>query len=311
MIATVTLNPALDQHVEVDNLVLDDTNRWVSFKRQPGGKGINVSRVLRELGGETVAYGFIGGHAGDDIERLLKEEGVHTDFTRIKTEIRSNFIITDLKTHRQTRISAPGPRVTPGEFKKLLDRITGIKPRPQYIIFAGSVPPGVPYYIYRELIDRMKVLGIRTVLDAADMWLIEGIHARPDIIKPNVREAQTLLGVELKTEDDIICAVKTIVGMGVGIAAISRGPDGMIIADGNVVLKVVPPQVEIMSTVGAGDSTVAGLVFKLSEGGSLEEASRLAVAAGTAATLTPGTELCHKEDVERLLPLVTVEKMPN
>lgn len=307
----MTLNPALDQHVQVENLVLDDTNRWVSFKRQPGGKGINVSRVLRELGGETVAYGFIGGHAGDDIERLLKEEGVHTDFTRIKTEIRSNFIITDLKTHRQTRISAPGPRVTPGEFKKLLDRITGIKPRPQYIIFAGSVPPGVPYYIYRELIDRMKVLGIRTVLDAADMWLIEGIHARPDIIKPNVREAQTLLGVELKTEDDIICAVKTIVGMGVGIAAISRGPDGMIIADGNVVLKVVPPQVEIMSTVGAGDSTVAGFVFKLSEGGSLEEASRLAVAAGTAATLTPGTELCHKEDVERLLPLVTVEKMPN
>ncbi len=311
MIATVTLNPALDQHVEVDNLVLDDTNRWVSFKRQPGGKGINVSRVLRELGGETVAYGFIGGHAGDDIERLLKEEGVHTDFTRIKTEIRSNFIITDLKTHRQTRISAPGPRVTPGEFKKLLDRITGLKPRPQYIIFAGSVPPGVPYYIYRELIDRMKVLGIRTVLDAADMWLIEGIHARPDIIKPNVREAQTLLGVELKTEEDIICAVKTIVGMGVGIAAISRGPDGMIIADGNVILKVVPPQVEVMSTVGAGDSTVAGLVFKLSEGGSLEEASRLAVAAGTAATLTPGTELCHKEDVERLLPLVKVEKMPN
>ena len=311
MIATVTLNPALDQHVEVDNLVLDDTNRWVSFKRQPGGKGINVSRVLRELGGDTVAYGFIGGHAGDDIERLLKEEGVHTDFTRIKTEIRSNFIITDLKTHRQTRISAPGPRVTPGEFKKLLDRITGLKPRPQYIIFAGSVPPGVPYYIYRELIDRMKVLGIRTVLDAADMWLIEGIHARPDIIKPNVREAQTLLGVELKTEEDIICAVKTIVGMGVGIAAISRGPDGMIIADGNVILKVVPPQVEVMSTVGAGDSTVAGLVFKLSEGGSLEEASRLAVAAGTAATLTPGTELCHKEDVERLLPLVKVEKMPN
>ena len=307
----MTLNPALDQHVQVENLVLDDTNRWVSFKRQPGGKGINVSRVLRELGGETVAYGFIGGHAGDDIERLLKEEGVHTDFTRIKTEIRSNFIITDLKTHRQTRISAPGPRVTPGEFKKLLDRITGLKPRPQYIIFAGSVPPGVPYYIYRELIDRMKVLGIRTVLDAADMWLIEGIHARPDIIKPNVREAQTLLGVELKTEEDIICAVKTIVGMGVGIAAISRGPDGMIIADGNVILKVVPPQVEVMSTVGAGDSTVAGLVFKLSEGGSLEEASRLAVAAGTAATLTPGTELCHKEDVERLLPLVKVEKMPN
>ena len=310
MIATVTLNPALDQHIEVENLVLDDTNRWVSFKRQPGGKGINVSRVLTELGGESVAYGFIGGHAGEEIMRLLHEEGVQTDFTHIRAEIRSNFIITDLKTHRQTRISAPGPRVTPGEFKNLVDKITGIKPRPQYIVFAGSVPPGVPYYIYQELIDRVKALGIKTVLDTADMWLIEGVRARPDIIKPNVREAQTLLGVELKTEEDIINGVKTIVSGGVSIAAISRGPDGMIIADANMVLKVIPPSVKVMSTVGAGDSAVAGLVLKLSKGGSLEEASCLAVAAGTAATLTSGTELCHKEDVERLLPLVRLEKLP-
>ena len=309
MIATVTLNPALDQHIEVENLVLDDTNRWVSFKRQPGGKGINVSRVLTGLGGETVAYGFIGGHAGDDIVRLLKEEGVRIDFTRIRSEIRSNFIITDLKTHRQTRISAPGPHVTPGEFKNLVDKIISIKPRPQYIVFAGSVPPGVPFYIYRELIERMKVLGIKTVLDTADMWLIEGVRAQPDIIKPNVREAQTLLGMELKTEEDIINGVKAMVRNGVGIAAISRGPDGMIVADASTILKVIPPEVEVLSTVGAGDSTVAGLVLKLSEGGSLEEASRLAVAAGTAATLTSGTELCHKEDVERLLPLVKVEKL--
>jgi 6-phosphofructokinase 2 len=153
-------------------------------------------------------------------------------------------------------------------------------------------------------------LGIKTVLDAADMWLIEGIRAKPDIIKPNVREAQTLLGVELKTEEDVIYGVKTIVSSGIGIAAISRGPEGMVIADKNMVLKVVPPDVKVMSTVGAGDSTVAGLVLKLSQGGSLEDASRLAVAAGTAATLTPGTELCHKADVERLLSQVTIEKLP-
>ncbi len=310
MIATVTLNPSLDQHVGVENLVLDDTNRWVSFKRQPGGKGINVSRVLKELGGDTIAYGFIGGHAGDEIKNLLKEDSVHTDFTHIKEEIRSNFIITDLKTHRQTRISAPGPQITAGELKKLVDKITTIKPRPSYMVLAGSVPPGVPYYIYRELIEKLKSQGIIAVLDAADMWLIEGLLASPDIIKPNVREAQTLLGVELKTEEDIVYGVKTIISRGVGIAAISRGRDGMIIADRSMVLKVVPPDVTVMSTVGAGDSAVAGLVLKLSQGGSLEEASRLAVAAGTAATLTSGTELCHKQDVERLLPLVTIEKLP-
>lgn len=310
MIATVTLNPALDRHVEVENLVLDDTNRWVNFKRQPGGKGINVSRVLKALGGDTVAYGFIGGHAGDDIKLLLKEENVSTDFTRIKAEVRSNFIITDLMTHRQTRISAPGPQVSEGELKKLKDKVTNLKPRPQYMVMAGSVPPGVPADIYRELIEKMKELGISTVLDAADNWLIEGMHARPDIIKPNVREAQTLLGVELKTEEDIIYGVKTIVSSGVGIAAISRGCQGMIIGDKSMVLKVVPPEVEVMSTVGAGDSTVAGLVLKLCQGGSLEEASRLAIATGTATTLTSGTELCHIEDVERILPHVTVEKLP-
>jgi 6-phosphofructokinase 2 len=120
---------------------------------------------------------------------------------------------------------------------------------------------------------------------------------------------QDLLGVELKTEEDIIYAVKTIVSSGVKVAAISRGREGMIIADKAVVLKVVPPDVQVMSTVGAGDSSVAGLVLKLSHGGTLEDASRYAVAAGTAATLTSGTELCHKADVERILPQVTVERL--
>jgi 6-phosphofructokinase 2 len=309
MIATVTLNPSLDRHVAVENLVLDDTNRWVSMKYQPGGKGINVSRVIYELGGDTRAYGFVGGVDGDVLQTLLKQHRVPYDFTSIKGEMRSNFIITDLKTHRQTRISAPGPRVTGGELRKLIDRITGIKPRPTHMVFAGSVPPGVPDDIYFELIARMKGMGVVTVLDAADQWLKEGVRARPDIIKPNVREAQGLMGVELKTEEDIIYAVKTIVSGGVKIAAISRGRDGMIIADKDQVLKVIPPDVQVLSTVGAGDSTVAGLVLKLSQGGTLEEASRLAIAAGTAATLTAGTELCHKADVERLMPQVKVERL--
>jgi 6-phosphofructokinase 2 len=156
----------------------------------------------------------------------------------------------------------------------------------------------------------MKALGIITVLDSADLWLQEGIKARPDVVKPNVREAQTAMGVELTCQEDIIRAVRTLIGNGIGIAAISCGRDGMIIGDKNAMYRIVPPAVEVMSTVGAGDSSVAGLVFKLSSGGSLEEASRFAVAAGTAATLTPGTELCHKRDVEMLLPLITVERLP-
>jgi len=167
----------------------------------------------------------------------------------------------------------------------------------------------VPYYIYRDLIQKMKGLGITTVLDSADLWLQEGIKARPDVVKPNVREAQTAMGVELSNEQDIIHAVKTLISGGIGIAAISRGRGGMIIGDKDAVYKVVPPNVDVMSTVGAGDSTVAGLIFKLSNNGSLEEASRFAVATGTASTLTPGTELCHMRDVERLLPLIKIERL--
>jgi len=309
LIATLTLNPSLDRHVAVENLILDDTNRWVSFKREPGGKGINVSRVIKELGGETTAYGFVGGFAGKALKTILKQQGVPCDFISIKAEIRSNFIITDLKTHCQTRISAPGPRVSAAELHKLVAKVTSIKPKPRYVILAGSVPPGVPYYIYRDLIQKIKGQGITVVLDSADLWLQEGIKAKPDVVKPNVREAQTAMGVELATEEDIIYAVKTFISSGIGIAAISRGRDGMIIGDKDAVYKVVPPNVDVMSTVGAGDSTVAGLVFKLSLGGSLEEASRFAVASGTAATLTPGTELCHKRDVEMILPLIKVERM--
>jgi 6-phosphofructokinase 2 len=309
MIATVTMNPSLDRHVAVENLVLDDTNRWVSFSYMPGGKGINVSRVVCQMGGDTLAYGFLGGLDGGVLKTILKQKDVPCDFTPIKLEIRSNFIITDLKTHQQTRISAPGPEISPGELKRLIDKITHLKRRPRYIVFAGSVPPGVPDDIYHVLIDKMKSQGIVTVLDSADQWLKEGVKALPDIIKPNVREAEGLLGTELKTEDDIIHAVKTLVGSGSKIVCISRGRDGMIIADQDAVYKVVPPDVQVLSTVGAGDSAVAGLVLKLSQGGSLEEASRLAAACGTAATLAPGTELCHKEDVERLLPDVKIEKL--
>ena len=309
MIATVTLNPSLDQHVAVDGLILDESNRWVSFSREPGGKGINVSRVVRELGGKTVAYGFIGGFDGNVLKTILRQHNVPFDFTPIKGGIRSNFIITDLKSHRQTRISAPGPEISGSELKRLVDRITSIKTKPNFMVFAGSVPPGVPIDIYKRLIEKIKTLGIMTVLDSADEWLKEGIKAKPDIIKPNIREAQVLLGMELKAEEEITHAVRQFVSNGIRIASISRGRDGLIIADKDATLKVVPPEVPVSSTVGAGDSTVAGLVLQLSRGGSLEDAARLAVAAGTAATLTPGTELCHREDVTRLLPQIRVERL--
>jgi 6-phosphofructokinase 2 len=309
MIATVTLNPSLDKTVMVDGLVLDEANRWTGFRRDPGGKGINVSRVVHELGGETIAYGFIGGFDGEIIKQLLQQQGVPFDFTPIKGEIRSNFIISDLRTNRQTRIDAPGPFISREELDELVVKVRSIKPKPDFLVLAGSVPPGIPDDIYRQLLEDAKSRGIKTVLDSDDKWLREGIKAKPNVIKPNVHEAEELLGVKLRNEAAIVRAVKALIKQGIEIAAISRGRDAFIISDGSNVLKLIPPQVEVSSTVGTGDSAIAGLVMKLSQGASLEEAACLAVAAGTATALTTGVELCHRVDVERLLPLVKVERL--
>jgi len=309
MIATVTLNPSLDKTVTVEGLVVEEANRWTSLRRDPGGKGINVSRVVHELGGDTIAYGFIGGIDGEVLKQLLQRQGVPVDFTPIKGEIRSNFIITDLKAHRQTRIDAPGPHVSRDELEDLVSKITQIQPKPDFVVLAGSVPPGVPDDIYARLIEEIKRQGVRTVLDSDDEWLKEGVKAKPNVIKPNVHEAEELLGVKLRDEAAIVEAARALAAQDIGIVAISRARDGLIVANEGKLLKAIPPQVEISSTVGAGDSTIAGLVLRLSQGDSIEEACRFAVAAGTAAVLTPGTELCRREDVERLVQQVKVEAL--
>ena len=309
MIATLTLNPSLDRTVTVEELIMDEANRWTSLRRDPGGKGVNVSRVIHELGGKTVAYGFIGGIDGETLKHLLKQQGVTFDFTSIKGEIRSNFIIADLETCRQTRIDAPGPNIMRHELQKLVQKVRHISPKPDFLVFAGSVPPAVPDNIYRQLIDSAKSNGIKTVLDSDNKWLKEGIKAKPNVIKPNVHEAEELLETNLRSESAIVNALKLLVDRGIEVAVISRGKQGLMAYDGDKIVKATPPEVEVRSTVGAGDSTIAGLVLKLNQGLGLEEACRWAVAAGTAATLTPGTELCRREDVEMLLPQVKIKNL--
>ncbi len=309
MIATLTLNPSLDRTVTVEELVLDEANRWTTLRRDPGGKGINVARVIHELGGKTVAYGFIGGIDGETLKHLLKQQGVPFDFTAIKGEVRSNFIIADLETCRQTRIDAPGPQIMRHELQKLMQKIRHISPKPDFLVFAGSVPPAVPDDIYRQLIESAKNNGIKTALDSDNKWLKEGIKAKPNVIKPNVHEAEELLETHLRSETAIVKALKLLVDKGIEVAVISRGKQGLIACNGDKIVNAVPPEVEVRSTVGAGDSTIAALVLKLNQGLGLDDACRWAVAAGTAATLTPGTELCRREDVEMLLPQVKIKSL--
>lgn len=309
LIATITLNPSLDQHITVDGLVIDGTNRWSRLHRYAGGKGIDVSRAIHEMGGRTVAYGFIGGPVGRAVEILLDEEDVPFSFTPIHRETRTNFIITDSRTWRQTRIDAPGPRISKDEFERFQRKMRRIRPSPDLVVVGGSLPPGVPNNVYYSIIIEAKTFGVRAILDSEGQWLAEGIKAKPYLVKPNVREAEGLLGRQLADEDAIIKGALDIVDMGVEIAVISRGEEGIIAATDKEVIKAVLPQVKVKSAVGAGDCTIAGLALKLADEESLFSACRLAVALGTAAVLTPGTELARREDVEELLPQVKVKRV--
>jgi len=310
MIATITLNPCLDEHITVHGLVVEEANRWSKLRRYAAGKGIDVSRAIHEMGGITTAYGFIGGPDGRAVEILLDEEGVLFSFTPIRQETRTNFIINNTKTSHQTRIDAPGPRISRKELERFLKKCRKIRPSPDLIAVCGSVPPGVPANIYYDIIMEAKNSGVRTILDASGQWLVDGIKAKPYLIKPNVYEAEALVVRELSTEEAIIEAALNLVEMGIEIVVISRGKDGIIVATKGSLFKAVPPLVKVRSAVGAGDCTIAGLALKLAYGEPLIEACRLAVAMGAACVLTPGTELCHRADVERLLPQVKVWEIP-
>ncbi len=309
LISTITLNPSLDQHLTVDGLVVDGPNRWSRLHRYAGGKGIDVSRAIHEMGGRTIAYGFIGGTVGRAVEIFLDEEGVPFSFTPVKGETRTNFIITDSKTNHQTRIDAPGPYITKGEFARFERKMQRLRPSPDLIVVGGSAPPGIPNNVYYSIAIEAKSFGVRTILDADTQWLVEGIKAKPYLVKPNVREAEELLKRELPDEAAIIKAARDIVEMGIEIAVISRGKDGIIAATKDTVLKAVPPEVKAKSAVGAGDCTIAGLALKLAGEEPLTRACRLAVALGTAAVLTPGTELARRADVEDLLPQIKVQNI--
>jgi 6-phosphofructokinase 2 len=309
MIATVTLNPSLDRTITVAGLVIDETNRWTSTRLYAGGKGIDVSRAVHEMGGKTIAYGFVGGVAGRAVEILLDEEGVPFSFTPIEQETRTNFIISDTKSGQQTRIDAPGPRISKKELERFHRKMGRISPKPDLMVVGGSIPPGLPTGIYYDIITEARGFGVRCILDSEGKWLEEGVKAKPYLVMANLREAQMLLKEELSDEQAIISAALGLVQMGIEIAVISRGEDGIIAATKGKIFKAIPPTVKVRSAVGAGDCAKAGMALKIASGEPLIEAFRLAAAMGAACVLTPGTELCHGADIEELLPQIKVWEM--
>lgn len=307
MIYTITLNPALDHFLDVDDLRVDDANRVKGECLYAGGKGIDVSRAIRQLGGDSMALGFIGGHTGQVMIELLKAEGVTCYFTPIAQDTRRNIIVTTARRRTQTMLNSRGPLVTKAEWAAFLGHLTLLNLLDAYVVVSGSLPRGVPTDAYRQIIALVQSRGARAVLDADGPCLKSGLRAKPFAIKPNVNELRRLTGKPLRSEPDILRAIEPVHRAGVEVVMVSRGSRGLLLIGPQERYRATPPPVTVRSTVGAGDSAVAGFVFTHASGKGLEECARIATAAGTAATLAPGNQLCRADDVRRLAPNVTVQ----
>jgi 6-phosphofructokinase 2 len=303
MIYTVTLNPALDRFIVVEQLLAEDISRILSETAYAAGKSINVSRVIRELGGHSVALGLVGGYEGLQLEGLLINAGVMSDFTRISGETRTNIILREQTKGRQYVIGAAGPEVNATEIGMFYQNFNQIQ-NMEYLILSGSLPRGVTPNLYGQLILAGKKKNAFIVIDTDGKSLRESIEYQPTCIKPNAYELSRLAERELQTESEIMGFCEKIHQKGIPYILVSRGRKGLLLSSVKQKIKAIAPPVEVDSTVGAGDSVVGGFVLAHSRGKDLADCMRLACAAGTATAQTPGTELCHRAGAEAILPRV-------
>jgi len=283
--------------------------RVKSSRFDPGGKGINVSRVIRELGGESVAMGFAPGGLGRYIEQTLKEDGIQCDFVYTKGEARTNITILDESRHINTILSDPGPDTDARYVKQLLSKLRKRLRANDWLVVAGSIPPPVAPEIYAEIISMARATWVHTVLDADGAALAAGVAAGPEMVKGNRRELERLLDRHLDDESSTLKAAQTLREMAIRTAVVTRGREGAIAVSDEGAWRGVAPRVRAVSAVGSGDGFLAGVTLTLSRGGTMEEALRLGVGAGTACVLTPGTELCHRREVDLLQPRVRVNQI--
>jgi 6-phosphofructokinase 2 len=306
MIYTLTQSPSLNRTVDVEEILYDDVNAIIEEKNSAGGKGIDISRVIKELGGQSIALGFIGGYNGLELEGRLVNEGILCDFTRINDEIRSHLTIYQRKKNMQTLLSTSGPEIKPFEVSALYNKIREV-PTDSYVVLCGAMPRGMSNNFFAQSITTLKEKGVKVILDADEETLARGVDAGPFLIKPNIHEFGRLIGKNITDMEEIFEEAKPFLGV-VDYIVVSAGVRGVAGVSKEGSYHVAPPKVKVRSSIGAGDSLVAGMVYALSKGGSFEESLALGVACGTASTLKPGNQLCTKEDIEIIKKDIIIKK---
>jgi 6-phosphofructokinase 2 len=309
-IVTLTINPAIDIFVNVARVEPTRKLRCSPPKRDPGGGGINVARVAHRLGGDVTAIYPIGGQIGKLLQRLLEREDVASLVTPSHVETRENFTAYEESTGKQYRFVLPGSPLHRAEWEAVLDRLASLAERPIFVVASGSVPPGAPDNFFARVARHAKALGAKTVIDTSGIALAAALEEGVTIIKPNLVELTELVAAPLDRDEDRIAACRKLAAEGrAEIVALTLGEHGALLVTAERAWQALPLDIEAVSTVGAGDSFLGGLVAALADGKPLAEAFRVAVAAASAAVLMPGTGLCQPEDVKRLLPQVKIKEI--
>ncbi len=300
-IATFTLNPAIDKSSRVDNVVPENKLYCENPRYEPGGGGINVSRAIKKLGGSSLLIYTAGGLTGKRLDKLLDKEKLNEMPIYIENSTRENLIIRENSTNLQYRFGMPGPSLSKDEVNKIKNEIKELYPYPEYLVISGSIPAGVSNNIYAELTEIAKNKGAKVIVDVSGPPLKQVLKEGVFLIKPNLGEFQDLIGRELKDENEIKSeARKLIAEKCCQQIVISLGAGGALLVNKENAEFYRPPTVPIKSKVGAGDSMVAGIVLSLARGQEMKKAVVYGLAAGSAAVMTPGTELCRREDTDKL-----------
>lgn len=301
-ILTVTLNPAVDK-------IIQTGRHRITISHSAGGKGLNVSRALKNLGFAGFAAGVLGGRTGNFIKTQLRAEKLPGVFCRIGAETRTNTTVINTETGEIRHVARKGPRVRAKELGNFKRKYTALLRRSSAVVFSGSVAPGMTSSVYGELIRMAKGKNVKTFLDTSGTPLRLGLHAKPFLVKPNLKEAEALLGKKIRSAADIKKAVNSILSSGAGIAVLSLGARGAAASDGRETFLAVPPGIRVRNTVGSGDALLAGFVAAHFRKRSFRDCVRMAVAAGSANALGSVPGGVTKRSVERMFRKIKVEKI--
>lgn len=327
MILTVTLNPCIDRTLNVSDFRVGGTTAVSGSRAEIGGKGLNVSRVLKNLGADTLCLSFSHEKGGSDLKAALDAVSIPCDLEEIPGELRVNIKIFDESRRTMSELNDKGCPVTEDAVKQMTDRIVSHFGEAELLVLAGSVPPGVSTDIYKILLEKARVFALPVILDASGPLLLNGIEGRPWLIKPNIDELSMTLGREFHSREEVIQAAREIVSRGIPYVCVSLGAEGALLVDEKEALYSPAPDVEVRGLQGAGDSLVAGFCLAFHEyhlnAGKSDSTSKASLpedssfarkllcyaqAAAAGSLIKPGTAVCERADFEQYLPSIQVEK---